>query len=277
MDIVSYLLGKNAGGGGGGGKYAPSYIRFNNFQGTSLDYETQNLDTSNLTTFSNMFYSCPNLQSLNLTGFNAENVTSCYYMFYQDSNLTTVTGLETLTFPSVTDFRYMFSVSKVENITLNASNTNNATFENFATSCSQLKNVSISNAKIYGAMSSMFSGCSNLESMTFNNCSCTSLDYTNGMFSGCSKLTTLDLSFINVSARISGTANMFASCTALAHIDIRNWDLNTNSYNNMFGASASNGVPDDCEIIVKNDTVKTWITSKFTRLTNVKTVAEYEG
>jgi len=45
----------------------------------------------------------------------------------------------------------------------------------------------------------------------------------------------------------------------------------------MFGSSASNGVPDNCLIIVKDETAKQWITSKFSRLTNVKTIVEYEA
>ena len=60
---------------------------------------------------------------------------------------------------------------------------------------------------------------------------------------------------------------------------LRNFDFANvgTSYNNMFGSSATSGVPNDCEIIVKDDTAKTWITGKFTRLTNVKTVAELEA
>ena len=66
---------------------------------------------------------------------------------------------------------------------------------------------------------------------------------------------------------------MFSGCKVLNHLDIRNFDFTkVTSYQNMFSQ-----VPTDCEIIVKDDTAKTWITSKFTTLTNVKTVAELEG
>jgi hypothetical protein len=44
------------------------------------------------------------------------------------------------------------------------------------------------------------------------------------------------------------------------------------SYTNMF-----TGVPSNCLIIVKDSTQKTWLQSKFSNLTNIKTVAEYEG
>ena len=36
-------------------------------------------------------------------------------------------------------------------------------------------------------------------------------------------------------------------------------------------------IPDNCEIIVKDDSNRAWIKSKFAKLNNIKTVAEYEG
>ena len=65
-------------------------------------------------------------------------------------------------------------------------------------------------------------------------------------------------------------SGMFNNCTQLTSLDIRNFVFTkVTSYSNMF-----NGVPTDCLIIVKGDIEKEWITSKFTTLTNVKTVAE---
>lgn len=94
------------------------------------------------------------------------------------------------------------------------------------------------------------------------------------MFYGCTNLTTLDLSNFNTS-NVTGMTSMFQHCTHLTHLDIRNFDFTkVKYYSNMFGSSATTGVPDNCEIIVKDDAAKTWITSKFSRLTNVKTVAE---
>lgn len=70
---------------------------------------------------------------------------------------------------------------------------------------------------------------------------------------------------------------MFTYCTSLRHIDMREMDFsNITTYTDMFGATSGTGVPDDCFIIVKDNAAKTWITSKFSRLTNVRTVAEIE-
>lgn len=96
-------------------------------------------------------------------------------------------------------------------------------------------------------------------------------------FRGCYGLESADLSEMTTE-NLQETAQMFNDCKNLQHIDMRNMSFaNVTSSSNMFGASASNGVPDNCEIIVKDDTEKTWITTNFPRLTNVKTVAEYEA
>ena len=99
-------------------------------------------------------------------------------------------------------------------------------------------------------------------------------------FSGCFKyvpvsgLCSLDLSSWETD-ELTNTSGMFNNCTKLGHIDMRKFDFtNVTNYSNMFGASGSNGVPNDCEIIVKDNTAKTWIQTNFSRLTNVKTVSE---
>ena len=92
------------------------------------------------------------------------------------------------------------------------------------------------------------------------------------MFYFCSELTSLDLSSFNTS-KVTNMRDCFYNCKKLTRLDIRNFDFtNVTSYSSMFGI-----VPTDCLIIVKDDTAKTWITEKFTTLTNVKTVAELEA
>lgn len=101
--------------------------------------------------------------------------------------------------------------------------------------------------------------------------------YLSNAFTGRKNLTSIDLSSWENYSSVQCN-HMFNNCINLRHIDIRNMVLSTSTnYSYMFGASANNGVPDDCEIIVKNTTEKDWITSKFPRLTNAKTVEEYEA
>ena len=90
-----------------GNKYAPKYISFNYYDGTDLDYETANLDTSNITDMHEMFKNCANLTHLDLSGFNTSKVTSMYSMFDSCSQLKTLdlSGFDT---SKVTNMYAMF-------------------------------------------------------------------------------------------------------------------------------------------------------------------------
>ena len=125
-------------------------------------------------------------------------------------------------------------------------------------------------SKVYD-MSSMFKTCTNLTDLKIGNWDTSNVENMSSMFQYSGKLTNLDLSKWNTN-KVKNMNSIFASCNKLTNLDIRNFDFsNVTSYTNMF-----KNVPTDCLIIVKDDTAKTWITSKFTTLTNVKTVAELE-
>ena len=53
-----------------------------------LDYETSNIDTSNITDMNYMFLNCKKLTSLDLSNFNTSNVTDMHSIFNDCSNLT---------------------------------------------------------------------------------------------------------------------------------------------------------------------------------------------
>ena len=101
----------------------------------------------------------------------------------------------------------------------------------------------------------------------------------NTMFQFCNKLKEVDISSM-CKNKIRGNISiqgMFNGCTSLEKIDMRNFrfDLVRDSsiyYNNCF-----KDVPDNCLIIVKDNESKTWVTTKYPNLVNVKTVAELEG
>lgn len=80
--------------------YAPRYIGFNNYDGTDLDYETRNLDISNLEIMDYMFTSCINLLSLDLSMWNTAHITSFSNIFSNCRNLVTL-DLSTFTLDSV--------------------------------------------------------------------------------------------------------------------------------------------------------------------------------
>lgn len=94
----------------------------------------------------------------------------------------------------------------------------------------------------------------------------------NSICNGCSSLIEADLSTIK-SSKVTSMYGVFKDCKKLEKLDIRSMSFESvTEYTDMF-----TNVPATCLIIVKDATAKSWITSKFTNLTNVKTVAEYGG
>lgn len=118
-------------------------------------------------------------------------------------------------------------------------------------------------------MNYMFENCSKLTTLDLSNFNTSNVTNISGMFMRCSSLTSLNLSNFDTS-NVTNMYGMFYSCYKLIHVDLRSFDFTkVTNYSSMFG-----GVPNNCEIIVKDDTAKEWITTHFTNLTNVKTVAE---
>ena len=121
----------------------------------------------------------------------------------------------------------------------------------------------------------MFNECPLLTHTDFKNFDTTNVTRMDSMFASCKSLEELDLSSF-YTPNLTRVGSMFYLCSKLKKIDMRNFSLtqitNSSYYSNMF-----NGVPDDCLIIVKDNTEKSWITTKFANLTNVKTVDEYNA
>ena len=121
-------------------------------------------------------------------------------------------------------------------------------------------------------MISMFTNCTGLVNFDLSNFDTSDVTTMLSMFQGCTKLSSLNLRSFTLEKNPS-LQQMFYNCTSLKYLDIRNFDFtNITKYTNIFY-----GVPVDCEIIVKDDTAKTWVLDKRSDFTNVKTVAELGG
>ena len=87
----------------------------------------ENLDTSNVTDMSNMFYGCSGLNSINLDSFNTTKVTDMSNMFYGCSGLNSI-NLSSFNTTKVTDMSMMFQdCSALTSIDLSSFNTKNVT------------------------------------------------------------------------------------------------------------------------------------------------------
>lgn len=190
-----------------------------------------------------------------------------------------ISNLELIIPNGTTNLASLFSGYKYEYVPKivfgNEVNNINSLFQN----CSSLLTVNLSGMNTINVtnFSYMFSYCSALTELDLSNINISNATNLQNMFAGCRGLTELDLSnFENTkSLRL---LTMFEQCVNLTKIDMRKMTISNNTgSSNMFGGSAQYGVPDDCLIIVKDDTEKAYINRIFARLTNVKTVAEYEG
>ena len=128
------------------GKYAPRFISFRDYNKMDLDYETSNIDTSNITDMNYMFLNCKKLTSLDLSNFNTSNVTYMYSMFNGCSNLTSL-DLSNFNISDVTNISSMFlNCKNLTSLDLSKFNTSNVTdMHSIFNDCSNLTYLDIRN------------------------------------------------------------------------------------------------------------------------------------
>ena len=217
---------------------------FQAYPGTNLDLSS--FDISNVTDISNMFYKCSSLTSLDLSGFNTSKVTTMYNIFFDCSSLTSLDLSN-------------FDTSKITSL--------NACFQQ----CSSLENLNFSNFNIskVTSMNNTFRDCkkiTNLDLSSFGETNVTSMTFT---FYGCTSLETLNLSNLTNLQTVS-VSQTFYNCYKLNNLNMSSFDFTkTTNYTNMF-----QNVPNDCYILVKDETQKNWFTTHQSRMTNVHYVGE---
>ncbi len=264
--------------GGSVEKPAPMSISFENSTATTLTGFGQ-LDTTNITSMLKIFANCQRLTTLNLEGLDTSNVTNMGFMF---NNCTALTELDVsaLKTDKATSMSTLFGgctkLEKINGLT-NFNTSNVTTMYGLFKDCRALTELDLSNfnTSTLTNMSYMFQYCRNLTTIKFGNFNTSNVTNMSGLFQDCKALTELDLSSWDTS-KVDYINKMFAGCTNLKKLDIRNWDkTNMDNSADMFSdGTMDTSVPVDCLIIVKDATAKSWITSKYTWLTNVKTVAE---
>ena len=267
MDVTSYLLGKKAGGGS-----TP----------VLQDKEVEITQNGETTITADSGYD--GLSSVDIT----TNVPSQKYA----PRYISFAG-----YPG-SEFDYEIENLDTKNLTL---------MQQILSNCSNLASADISgwDASNVVYASNVFADCSNLISVNANNLITSKTQYITGFFYNCKKLTnvsvenwdtsgvlnmmemfrncealtTLDISSFT-STSLTNCSKMFTGCKNLRHIDMRSFNFTKSGMTTteLFGFYAQMGdPPNDCEIIVADATQKAWINTNFSRLTNVKTVAEYEG
>lgn len=157
-----------------------------------LDSGTTVVCDGNVDSMINMFYSCDNLTSIDLSNFDTSNVVNMDGMFYDCSKLTTL-NLSNFDTSKVHGMTYMFfNCYNLTSLDLSNFNTSKVTdMRNMFDSCYRLTTLDLSNfdtSKV-DDMTCMFIGCFNLITIkgVIDMESCKDTDYYN-MFYGCHKL-----------------------------------------------------------------------------------------
>ena len=218
----------------GTGKYAPNFIIFKDYKGTDLTYETQNIDTSNLTSMSYMFSACANLTSIDVSGWDTSNVTAMNAMFASCSKLTSL-DLSHFDTSKVTTIGSMFSsCSSLTSLNLSNWNTQNVTsLSGMFYGCNKLTSLDLSHfdtSKVT-TFDTTFYQCSNLGSVDVSSFDTSNVTTFRNMFGYCSKLSRIDISSFKTTAN---TQYMFRDCSSLTTVIINNPNVFNMSNTNMF-------------------------------------------
>ena len=168
----------------------------------------ENLDTSNVTNMSGMFYDCHSLISLNLRHFNTRNVTDMNSIFENCGNLKSL-DLSNFNTSQVANMSWMFD--GCSNLTiLDLSNFNTSRVTN---------------------MMNMFYGCHILTSLNLSHFNTDNVTNMFRMFKYCDSLVNLDLSNFNTS-QVTDMVDMFYGCSSLISLNLSHF--NTENVMNMF-------------------------------------------
>jgi len=170
----------------------------------------ENLDTTNVTDMSSMFYGMQSLTSLDLSNFNTSKVTNMSSMFYGMQSLTSL-DLSNFNTSKVTNMSSMFGwMSNLINLNINSFDTTNVT-----------------------DMSDMFLSCL-LASLDLSNFNTSNVTNMSRMFYDMSNLTNLDLSNFDTS-KVTDMSDMFCYMSNLTNLDLSSFDTSkVTNMNEMF-------------------------------------------
>ena len=224
------------------------------------------LDTSNMTSMSEMFYNSKSLTNIDLSGFDTSKVVTMANMFEGCTNLKDL-DVSNFKTSNVIYMAGMFeNCSNIENLDLSNFDTSKVTEMGTKSSssggmfhgCTNLKSLNLSNFDTSNVvlMGNMFSDCASLESLNLSSFDTSNIEHMGYMFNACSSLKSLDLSNFNTS-RVVDMTRMFTRCYELSELNITSFDTSkVTSMDSMFLGCTS----------LKEINVSNFNTSKVTRM-----------
>lgn len=205
--------------------YAPRHISFINYGGTELDYEINNLDVSNLTTFEEMFSGCRKITNLDLNHWNTSKITNMSGMFSGCPYLENI-NIENWDTSKVTDMSYMFySCNNLESLDVSNFDTTNVTDMSYMFSAISNKmttlDLSSFNTSKVTSMRYMFYWSYPLTNLNISNFDTTNVTSMTYMFNGCRNIKDLDLSSFDAS-KVTNISYAFNGTTGLENVIFMN-------------------------------------------------------
>lgn len=226
------------------------------------------LDTSNVTNMDNLFDSCSSLTSVDLSGLDLGKVTQMRNMFAICTSLQSV-DMHDLNTANLKLFSNVFNrCESLTSVNMSGMDTHNVTDINYMFGrCLALKQfdvgtlglTSFDTSKVTN-MSSLFYGCSNLESVDLTGFDTSSLTDMSGMFHECSKLTSVNWGENFDTSKVTNMGMLFSKCPSLETVDISK--LDTSNVTNM--AQVFYG-----DIKLKSIDLSTFKTSNVTSMSNM--------
>lgn len=175
------------------------------------------------------------LTSLDLTGFDTENVTNMNAMFRDSFGLPEL-DVSKLNTANVTDMSYMFAgCSQLKRLDVSGFKTENVTdMGEMFFNCMAIKSLDVSgfNTEKVTDMNKLFDGCHQLTALDVSGFKTGNVTDMNYMFFGCDQLTTLDLSGFKTE-KVTNMSEMFGGCCQLKELDLKTF--NTANVTNMSG------------------------------------------
>lgn len=182
-----------------------------------------------LESMASIFKYCSSLTSIDLSGWNLNNVTSMESLFQYCSGLASVT-LPKVTSKKIQNMQYMFNgCSALTSVDLSGWNVENVRMmTNLFKGCFNLKEINLSGwvpkslEEIYG----MFSNCTSLESINLSGWNLENMKQIQYMFTGCTNLKTVDLSNWKT-PKLSVLGRLITGCENLTYANLSGWDVSS--------------------------------------------------
>ena len=184
------------------------------------------LDTAQVTDMSGMFMCCSALTDLDVSGFDTANVTSFYDMFGLCASLSNldVSGFDTSNAVNMTDM--FIGCSGLTELDVSHFNTSNVTtMTGMFSDCTALSKLDVSGFDTSNVtnMINMFSNCCNVTELDVSHFDTSNVEEIGQMFSGCVSVQLLDVSGFDTS-NVIGMSGMFSDCTSLSKLDVSGFD-----------------------------------------------------